>query len=152
MAQLGNIFDEAEAAAGGSTSGPRGRTLRAEVTVPANSLGDPEGFMVEVPLQLPHEGEEVARTPSPFDDGAAMTLRLPESFPSGGTLRLRGQGEQGQGGRAGDLLLTIKIDASNKIAPYLPPGAMAKQGATGPALWIVLAVIAAVAGYLAFGT
>ncbi|MCA9718298.1 MAG: hypothetical protein H6713_05445 [Myxococcales bacterium] len=150
MTQLGNIFEQAD---GGAASGDaRGRTLRAEVTVPANSLGDDDGFSVEVPLELPVGDELVARTPSPHDDGAAMTLRLPASFPDGGTLRLRGQGERAPGGRAGDLLLTVRVDHENAIAPFLPPGAVAQAGASRSLLWVALAAIAGLVGYLAFGT
>lgn len=115
VAQLGSIFDDDAA-----DDGPRGRDLRTEVTIPAWSMGHPDGYAVAVPIELPIDDETAHRTPSPHDDGEHITLRLPESFPDGGTLRLRGQGERGPTGRVGDLLVTVRIDETDAIARVLP--------------------------------
>ena len=116
MSQLGSIFEP------DTGTGPRGRDLRAEVTVPGWSLGHPDGCAVEVPVDLPALGGYARRVVSDFDAGETMQLRLPADFPDGGTLRLRGQGEAADGGRAGDLLLTIHVVGERRPAP--PPTAM----------------------------
>lgn len=111
MSQLGSIFEpEPEA-------GPRGRDLRAEVTVPGWALGHDDGCAVEVPRELPALGGYARRVASDFDTGDDVQLRLPADFPDGGTLRLRGQGEAVEGGRAGDLLLTIRVEGERRPAP-----------------------------------
>ncbi len=105
MAELGSIY-EAD-----TRQGARGRDLRVEVVYPSYALGDSEGVWIDVPLNLPVEGELVARTPSAFDREGKVLLRLPENFPEGGALRLRGQGESPEGGGpAGDLFVQVRID------------------------------------------
>ena len=104
MAALGSIY-EAD-----TRSGARGRDLRAQVVYPIAALGNGEGIWVEVPLELRVEGELVRRTPSPFDRDSQVLLRLPEGFPEGGALRLRGQGETPKsGGPAGDLFVQVQF-------------------------------------------
>jgi hypothetical protein len=109
VSQLGSIFEPEDAAQ------PRGRDLRADVTVPAWACGYPPGYSVQVAIELPALGGYARRVTS--DDGDAVHLHLPAGFPDGGTLRLRGQGEALADGRAGDLLLTVHIDASQTQAP-----------------------------------
>lgn len=104
MAELGSIYEDE------GQSGPRGRDLRVKVQVPAYAIGDDEGAWVEVPPTIDVDGEPVARTASPHDRPEAILMRLPEGFPEGGCLRLRGQGETPPGGRAGDLFVEIAID------------------------------------------
>ncbi len=111
MSQLGSIFEPDPGV------GPRGRDLRAEVTVPGASLGEPDGYSVEVAQELPALGGYARRATSDFDTGDTMQLRLPSDFPDGGTLRLRGQGEVIEGGRAGDLLLTVHVVGERRAAP-----------------------------------
>ncbi len=104
MAELGSIFEV------DTRTGARGRDLRAKVIYPLAALGHDEGVWVEVPLELRVDGELVRRTPSPFDRGSQVLLRLPEGFPEGGALRLRGQGETPTGGgRAGDLFVQVEF-------------------------------------------
>lgn len=117
MTELGSIFEP-------EADGPRGRDLRHDVTVPAWAAGFEPGYSVDVPLQLPAPGGYVARAVSAHDPGAAIHLRLPAGFPSGGALRLRGQGEAVDGGRPGDLLLTIHLDASQPTPPGGWPSAL----------------------------
>jgi hypothetical protein len=111
VTQLGSIFEPEPG------EGPRGRDLRADVTVPAWACGFPPGFPVEVPLELPALGGYVRRSAPPGEAGAAVHLHLPAGFPDGGTLRLRGQGEAVDGGRPGDLLLTVSVDRSQASPP-----------------------------------
>lgn len=113
MSQLGSIFEPDDAAL------PRGRDLRADVTVPAWACGHPPGYSVQVAPDLPALGGYARRAGG--DDGDTVHLHLPAGFPNGGTLRLRGQGEAHADGRAGDLLLTVHVDTSQS-AP--PPGAL----------------------------
>ena len=139
MTQLGSVFEPDSGQA-------RGPDLTASVQVPRAALGLADGIEVEVPLTLEREGEHLARTPSPHDEGAFVHLFLPESFPDGGTLRLRGQGAPGPGGRPGDLLLQIRLNDDP-----LPPAEGTGSG-SGVALWWILAVVGAGGGlWLAFG-
>lgn len=110
MSQLGSIFEP------DSGVGPRGRDLRVEVTVPGSACGDPHGFAVPVALDVPALGGYARRVVRP-EDGDAVHLHLPHDFPEGGTLRLRGQGEAIDGGRAGDLLLTVHVEGPRPAPP-----------------------------------
>ncbi|MBK8263909.1 MAG: hypothetical protein IPK80_21555 [Nannocystis sp.] len=130
MAELGSIF-EAE-----THDGARGRDLRAKVRYPGWALGDPEGVSVEVPLELEIDGEMARRTRSPYDEGALIRLNLPENFPDGGTLRLRGQGESVAEGRPGDLLVTVSIGGD---APA-PARAVGEEHGVSIMWWVVLIV------------
>lgn len=147
MTELGSIFEP------DAGEGPRGRDLQHEVTVPAWVAGHEPGFQIDVPLQLPALGGYVDRAVSDLDAGTAIHLRLPAGFPSGGALRLRGQGEPVDGGRPGDLHLVVHLDP----AQATPPGALAWPSgqalATSPVapralVLIVLAVFAAGAVYV----
>lgn len=139
MSQLGSIFEP------DTGVGPRGRDLRVEVTVPGSACGHPQGFVVQVALDLPALGGYARRVVRP-EDGDAVHLHLPHDFPEGGTLRLRGQGEASAGGRAGDLLLTVHVDGPR---PAPPASALAWSSgqvlANGPpaptALVLVVAVV-----------
>ncbi|MDC0717336.1 hypothetical protein [Nannocystis bainbridge] len=103
MTQLGSIFEP-------EAPGPRGRDLHADVTVPAWALGLPFPFEVRVPLDLAAEGGYARRTVSSLDSDDRVRLSLPADFPTGGVLRLRGQGEALDGGRPGDLLVHVEVD------------------------------------------
>jgi len=111
VTELGSIF-EPEAG-----DGPRGRDLRHEVTVPAWVAGQEDGYPVDVPLQLPALGGYVDRAISAHDPGTTIHIRLPDGFPDGGALRLRGQGEPGAGGRNGDLHLVVRLDHTQTTPP-----------------------------------
>lgn len=111
VTELGSIF-EPEAG-----DGPRGRDLRHEVTVPAWVAGQEDGYPVDVPLQLPALGGYVDRAISAHDPGTTIQIRLPDGFPDGGALRLRGQGEPGAGGRNGDLHLVVRLDQTQTTPP-----------------------------------
>lgn len=117
MAELGSIYEDA------GQDSPRGRDLRVKVEVPAYAIGDGEGAWVEVPAEIEVDGESVARTASPHDRAGAILMRLPEGFPEGGCLRLRGQGETAPGGRAGDLFLEVAIDRAATRPPAARDGA-----------------------------
>lgn len=141
MSQLGSIFEP------DSGAGPRGRDLRAEVTVPAWACGHPEGYAAEVPRELPALGG-YARRATGHDEGDRVHLRLPADFPAGGVLRLRGQGEAPEGGRNGDLLLTVHIDPTRREPPggaltWSPGQVLAGPGAPRSLVVVVLLVFAA---------
>jgi hypothetical protein len=127
VTELGSIFEP-------EVAGPRGRDLRHDVTVPAWAAGFEPGYSVDVPLQLPAAGGYVARAVSAHDPGAAILLRLPAGFPSGGALRLRGQGEAVDGGQPGDLLLTIHLDPAQTTPPGGWPAASALTWSPGQVL------------------
>lgn len=137
MAELGSIYDESPSA------GERGRDLRVSVRYPAWALGDAEGAWIDVPDQVTVDGESVPRTASPHDRPGQVLLRLPESFPEGGFLRLRGQGERPPGGAAGDLFLEINFDRE----AARPAGGASPQALMLPstAALIALAVLGAAA-------
>jgi len=146
VSQLGSIFEP-------ETAGPRGRDLRAEVTVPGSACGTAEGCRVEVPRELPALGGYARRVDSGLDIGDAVELRLPADFPDGGTLRLRGQGEasEADGGRPGDLLLTVHVHGPRPPPPAASPvlawpsgQVLATPGA--PANLVVLVVLVFAAG------
>lgn len=110
MTQLGSIFEP-------EAPGPRGRDLHAEVTVPAWALGLPFGHEVQIPLELAATGGYARRAVSAFDADDRVRLSLPADFPSGGVLRLRGQGEPLEGGRPGDLLVHVEVDGRRSEPP-----------------------------------
>lgn len=110
MTQLGSIFEP-------EAPGPRGRDLHAEVTVPAWALGLPFGFEVQIPLELATTGGYARRAVSAFDAGDRVRLSLPGDFPSGGVLRLRGQGEPLAAGKPGDLLVHVEVDGRRTEPP-----------------------------------
>jgi len=128
---LGNIFDAVEQDAA-ATSGRPGPDFKVEVEVPRRSLGDPSGQLASVPGKLEVDGLMVARKLGPGEDGDGVRLHLAADFKDGATLRLRGQGGlSAQGGRPGDLYITVRIVGS------------AAAGTSG--LWIGLAALIAAA-------
>lgn len=146
MSQLGSIFEP------DTGVGPRGRDLHAEVTVPAWVCGHAYGHAVEVPRELPVLGG-YARRADGHDPGDAVHLRLPHDFPAAGVLRLRGQGEVGEGGRNGDLLLTVRVQPGERSAPPKPvtwsPGQVATTTPAAPrALVLLVALVFAVGAAL----
>lgn len=104
MTELGSIFD------GESGDGEPGRDLRYEVTLNRDELGAPAS--VEVPKRLAATGGYAERRINPADDGELLKLSLPRDTVSGTTVRLRGMGEVGPRGRAGDLYIRVLIDES----------------------------------------
>lgn len=114
MTELGSIFEP-------EAPGPRGRDLHADVTVPAWALGLPFGYEVQIPLELAAEGGYARRfVPPSAAEGEAqgrIRLSLPAGFPSGGIVRLRGQGEAHSEGRPGDLLVHVDVDRRRSEPP-----------------------------------
>jgi hypothetical protein len=154
VSQLGSIFEPDTGA------GPRGRDLRAEVTVPAWACGHPDGYAVAVARELPALGG-YARRAVGHDEGDLVHLRLPAGFPEGGVLRLRGQGEVlsedptdgPANGPAGDLLLTVHIDLSQRSPPggalTWSPGQALTTGPDAPRNLVLLVVLVFAAGAVA---
>lgn len=110
MTQLGSIFEP-------EAPGPRGRDLHADVTVPAWALGLPFAYEVRVPLDLAAEGGYARRVVSALDTDDRVRLSLPAGFPTGGVVRLRGQGEARPDGRPGDLLVHVEVDRRHTEPP-----------------------------------
>lgn len=135
MTQLGSIFEP-------EAPGPRGRDLHADVTVPAWALGLPFAYEVRVPLDLAAEGGYARRTVSSLDSDDRVRLSLPAGFPTGGVVRLRGQGEALEGGRPGDLLVHVEVDRRHAEPPpevklalaAMPTPAPPAEADTGAAL------------------
>ncbi|PCC72348.1 hypothetical protein SAMN02745121_01551 [Nannocystis exedens] len=125
MTQLGSIFEP-------EAPGPRGRDLHADVTVPAWALGLPFAYEVRVPLDLAAEGGYARRTVSSLDTDDRVRLSLPAGFPTGGVVRLRGQGEALAGGRPGDLLVHVEVDRRRTEPPPEVKLALAAMPAPAP--------------------
>ncbi|MEM6294109.1 MAG: hypothetical protein AAGA54_22715 [Myxococcota bacterium] len=139
MSSIGSIYDDVPEGEG------RGPDLRARVTVPTSSLGDPNGARVPLPPSLPHQGGEVERAPQPGESLDAVTLRLPEGFADGATLRLRGAGGRGPKG-AGDLYLTVTLTDDAPTLPAVAPTQAldTEEGSVVPVV-VVVGVAAVVA-------
>lgn len=90
---------------------PRGPDLHTVVEVPTHELGLSCGTVVRIPLELPHDGETIPRTPAQSDHGDQVRLHLPSDLPDGATLRLVGQGGATRKGRPGDLYVTVTLVA-----------------------------------------
>lgn len=142
--ELGSIYTQSE-----NQAGKRGRDLHADVEVPAWALGHPEGVDVDVPEVLPCDGQQVRRA---CLHGLDLTVHLPEQFPDGAALRMRGEGEASAGPN-GDLYLHMKIDRTQKKMPRVAD----QTTASGPSgnltvvavlvsLSVAAAVVYAVAG------
>ncbi len=116
--------------------------MRATVKVPRSGLGAADGVCVPLPPTLPCDDAEVERTPQPGESLDAITLRLPEDFPDGATLRLRGAG--GRGGKgSGDLFLRVEISPDAIV--LAPPRELAmNEGSSTPVL-VILAIAAVIA-------
>lgn len=137
MSSIGSIYDDTPEGAG------RGPDLRAVVKVPRSRLGDEDGVRVPLPPTLPHEGAEVERAPQPGESSDAITLRLPDSFPDGATLRLRGAGGRGVKG-AGDLYLTVSL--SEDAVVLAPPSTPAvAEGSSSTPVVVAIGVAAVIA-------
>ncbi len=111
MSELGSIYDE-------DGDGPKGRDLRTRITFARSSLGKPTA--VQVPLELPLDGQLVRRAIGPGETEANVTLNLPANLPQEATLRMRGLGEEIDDGPPGDLYLTVTI--VDVAAPGRPLG------------------------------
>lgn len=99
---LANVFDAVR------SEGPRGEDLRTRVQVPRRALGLAAGVRVHVPVRLQKDGRAIDRHVAD-GDGEEISLHLPHEFPSGGVLRLRGQGGRRDDGVPGDLLLEVEL-------------------------------------------
>lgn len=130
MSGLGSIYEADD----GSL---KGRDLRYAVSLRRDALDGP--VEVEVPLELPLGDERVARAVGPGESGALLTLNLPADVPSGATLRLRGQGEDIEDGRPGDLYLSVTV--TEKPGPQAPYGGWLVAGAVvvlGVLAWVLI--------------
>lgn len=142
MAELGSIFEPE------TPGGVRGADLRVRVTCPTWALGDPDGVLLEVPSTIEVDGVAIPRVRSPFDEGDRIRVTLPESFPDGGTLRLRGQGGAPAGdGRPGDLLVTIALDV-DAPRPLTLPSSASRPSNLG-LLWALVLGVLGLFAYLA---
>ena len=135
MTGLGNVFDAAE----GDEETPRGPDLEIDVEVPRSALGREGGYEVEVAPQLPVDaaGALVTRHVAPGDPDDRLRLHLSAAIPDKARLRLRGAGGVVEGGRPGDLFVTVTVvdDPPRRIA----------LGQGGWPWWLVLAAIVVVA-------
>lgn len=89
---------------------------RAGAGRPGGRRGSRQGAHVESELQVPFETAVVGgQTPISLrrSNGKVetMTVTIPAGIEDGKKIRLRGQGEPGAGGPAGDLLITIRVAA-----------------------------------------
>lgn len=131
---LGNIFDAVEG--GDAPKAMRGPDLRLEIEYPRYALGSAEGFVAPVPRLVEQDGEEIERKIGPADDERGVRVHLPEGFQEGATLRLRGQGGVGPGGRAGDLYLTVRL------VDVDPPPVLASPQAASSLPWVAIVALA----------
>ena len=136
MSSIGSIYDDAP------TGEDRGPDLRATVKIPRSGLGDPDGVCVPLPPALPLKGAQVERTPQPGEPLDAITLRLPDDFPDGATLRLRGAGARGAKG-SGDLF--IRVEISQDAIVVAPMRELVSSGGSSTPVLVSLAIVAAIA-------
>ena len=131
MATLGSIYAHQQEPEPG---GARGADLHYGVTVSAEALGTEAGVSVGVPLAIGG-----LRRADPHGEGAALRVRLPRDFAAGGTLRLRGLGEDCPEGCCGDLYLRIELRAAAPSADYslLVGLACGVAGAAALLWWLV---------------
>lgn len=132
MNSLGSIFEAADG------DGPRGADLRVTVEVPRDRLGHPEGVQVPLAPEIEVGGRMVSRVVAP-DEPESITLHLPEGFPSGSVLRLRGQGGSCEEGQPGDLFVQVQCVDPLPAIPW-PPRATTLLWTLlmGSALWGLL--------------
>lgn len=64
---------------------------------------------VQIPFQIAVTGGETAFSVSRNGKVETLTVKIPPGIEDGKRIRLRGQGEPGRGGPAGDLLLRVKV-------------------------------------------
>ena len=141
MARLGSVLEE-------EGSGPRGPDLVASVRVPRGALGHPDGVWVQIPVALEVDGSLVPRVVSPHDQDEEIQLHLPEGFPDGGSLRLRGQGGQSSAGRPGDLL--VRVELTDDGLPVRAGATALASLSAAETFWLaVAALVLAAAVYLA---
>ena len=132
MAKLGSIYGEQDG------SGPKGQDLHWAVRVPPEAVGHTAGCRVRVPRELPGGGLRHQRVRGPGDDGDQLTLHLPPGMPPGATLRLRGHGAAGEGGRPGDLMVKVSIGLGDE--GFLGLVAPARRSGRDANLYVALAV------------
>ena len=130
MSELGSIYDEDDAR-------PKGRDVRTRITFARSSLGKPTA--VQVPLELPLDGEIVRRAIGPGETEANVTLNLPVGLPNEATLRMRGLGEEIEDGPPGDLYLTVTV--IDVAAPGRPLGGWLVAGLVMVAALLAMAFI-----------
>lgn len=136
---LGNVFEAVDEAEAAGASGPDFRT---EVEVRRSALGDDDGVVVPVPAFEQIDGQRVPRKPGPGDEPDRVRLHLPQALADGVALRLRGQGGASpDGGRAGDLLVTIRIveDPPTRRPPWV---LMLVAVLAGLAVWWLASMLA----------
>lgn len=137
MAELGSIFDP-------SPTGARGFDLSADVVADVRRVRQGASVLVEVPRALVGpDGVACRRAHDPYDEGDLIELHLPADFPSGGRLRLRGRGGVRDGGVAGDLLLTVRLEAVDGPSRSAAVGTDSRTGA-----WTLAAFVAGSLGLL----
>lgn len=91
---LGDLFG----AMGGGGRGGRGRTRRAQ-----------RGADLETPVDIPFRTAVLGGKHDLRVRGETLSVTIPPSVDTGTTIRVAGQGEPGQGGAPGDLLLKISV-------------------------------------------
>ena len=103
---IGSIFEEFFGGMGADTDEAPGRRARAKP--PGRARDADIEHTIEIPLLTALQG---GVTTLRLDRGGAtetIEVRIPRGVDDGATLRLRGQGQRGRGGR-GDLLLTVRV-------------------------------------------
>lgn len=90
--------------------------LRVTVSVRPHPWLRREGQDIHCELFVsPHEAARGGKVPVPTLTGSAL-VELPAGVATGAKLRLRGKGVPGEGGRAGDQLVTVVVETANLSA------------------------------------
>ncbi|MGB1698990.1 MAG: hypothetical protein ACPHRO_03480 [Nannocystaceae bacterium] len=134
VTELGSVFEA-------PPQGRRGPDLHVRVEVARRVLGDSNGTFIALPEALNGDGEMMRWTPREQDSAGGVRVQISADFPSGGVVRLRGQGAQRDGDDApGDLLVEVHVNAADAAGM---PAELQRYVGVG------IAIVAALAGALA---
>lgn len=107
----GGLFGDAGSRAGPSGAGPFADALRGHRGFGGDARGRDARAVLHVTLEQLASGEpvEVALNQAGGSGAKRLKVKVPPGLTDGQSFRLRGQGDPGTGGRAGDLYLELRL-------------------------------------------